>query len=297
MTLLSLHEAPASLPETGRERWGTDATETPQIGDLWLLSWDGDAQALVLIASTKPGYVTACPITLADEPAFAPAVHLPTSPLGAPLTLWPFLETGLGLHLLHRRFGSALSKNTVENLRRFALGDAEPELTICEPAADTDAAKEFVSALMATMQKLCFNDWPPATAGTATLDREALAANNASIPALRDVLDIPVHRARALLTGDAAPSPTEVEALAAAWDTTGDALLNKPQGDAIDALLSAAVKPALVALMDRRGIDETEARQAAQQEFAFAARSDRKDAATLMREALARLNARSDGTS
>src|SRR4051794_28500833 len=89
MTTLSLTEAPTALPANGQRRWLTDDAPAPQVGDLWLLSWNRDALAMVVITKVIDNYVLACPVTLPTAPAFPPAVIRVDTPLRVPLTVWP----------------------------------------------------------------------------------------------------------------------------------------------------------------------------------------------------------------
>ena len=132
-------------------------------GDLWVLSWDGTYRGLVCVAAVKDGYILGWPVTLADQPAFAPALVVARSPLNSPVNLWPTRETGLGMHLLHKPLGKLLDPEAIQPLS-WALEDGEdPGLPFASGSAADPANAAADEAMVERWETLCFHTWPEST--------------------------------------------------------------------------------------------------------------------------------------
>lgn len=298
MTTLSLTEAPEVLPAETQTRWLADDATDLNVGDLWLLSWDRNALAMVVVTRVIDDYVLACPVTLPGDPAFAPAVVREDSPLGVPLTIWPSAETGLGRHLLRRNLGSLLSERTVTLLRRYAEDGEESPLPVAEGDYHDDGNPEYLRELLGYMQGLCFHEWPTDTAENAVLSPDVINRQNATIAFLTETLDLTVPRARQLLRQETTPSDAEVAALAEAWDLEPAALLAPARDDAARTLIEPEFKPLLDQIIAEKGYNEVTARRRAQQEYARAARAAKiGDRKARMRAAIERvLRGQDDGS-
>jgi len=285
VTAYSLTEAPDVLPEGTRPNWLQAGSSDVSVGDLWLLSWNGDAPMLVVLARVIDDYVLGCPVTLASEPSFAPALGAQSAVLNVPLSIWPVAETGLGRHLLTRNYGPLISEQTARAMRRYAEDGAEAPL----PVVDGDFDQDVFDNLLTRMQSLCFHEWPTAEPGHALLDRPAMNAHNASVQMLVDVLDVDVPTASGLLQGHLVPTREQVAALADHLDVADPAhLLSVPTDEAARALIQPKFKAKLLAVMARFHDDEASARRRAREEYALAARSD-ASSLERMDEALNRL--------
>ncbi len=93
--------------------WRRGAVADVVVGDLWLLSWNAEALALGVISGVGDGYVLVWPVTLPHEAASRPAVCVRNSPLGVSVFVWASRETGVGLHMLHRRYGKLLEETVM----------------------------------------------------------------------------------------------------------------------------------------------------------------------------------------
>lgn len=297
MTTLSLTQAPALLPADGQRRWLEDDHTDLNVGDLWLLSWNRDALALVVVTKIVEDYVLACPVTFPADPAFPPAVVREDTPLGIPLTIWPRAETGLGKHLLRRNLGSLLSQRTVLLLRRYAEEGDESPLPVANGDYHADGNADYFRRLLGHMQELCFHEWPSDAIEHAVLSSDVIQRENADIRFMTTTLKVSVPRARQLLGQEATPSEEEVAALAEAWDLDPEILLVAPIDDAARTLLEPEFKPLLDVVMAEKGYDEVSARRRCQQEFALAARaSQTSDRRARMRAAIDRVLHENDGT-
>ncbi|MFB9315179.1 hypothetical protein [Nocardioides plantarum] len=297
MTTLSLSEAPATLPAEAQQRWVQDDAADLKVGDLWLLSWNRDALAMVVITKVIDDYILACPVTLPTDPAFAPAVVHEVTPLGLPLTIWPGIETGLGKHLLRRNLGSLLSETTVRLLRRYAEDGEESPLPVADGNYNDDGNPEHLRGLLAYMQGLCFHEWPTDAPQDAVISADVIAQQGAGIPFMTNTLGVDVPRARALLRQEAIPTDAEIAGLASAWNLEPSALLSASRDDASQTLIEPEFKPLLDQVMAAKGIDERAARRRSQQEYALAARAAQpNDRIARMRAAIERVLRASDGT-
>jgi hypothetical protein len=162
MQTLSLDEPPPGLTSEGAHLWLRGDGQDPLVGDLWLLSWDGIAAGLIVVARVLDGFVLAWPATLPGDPSFRPAIHVDNEALGLRLTVWPSFETGVGTHLLHRCLGSAMSLSAVDNVRHATMAGHDGPLPYAPTEYDEAAHAAFLSELLSTYQRLCFNQWPTA---------------------------------------------------------------------------------------------------------------------------------------
>src|SRR4051812_32611032 len=103
MSEFTLTSPPAGLNQPARDGWSSATTSAPELGDIWLLTWNGAPQGLILVPSVKPDYILGMPITLGSDLASDQEAILPHTVLGTESTLWFNAETGLGTFLLHRR--------------------------------------------------------------------------------------------------------------------------------------------------------------------------------------------------
>lgn len=273
MSKLSLTDAPVVLPVEARTRWLNDDHADLNVGDLWLLSWNLNALALVVVTKVIDDYVLGCPVTLPNEPSFAPAVVREETPLGVPLTVWPRAETGLGKHLLRRNLGRLLSETTVQLLRRYAEDGGEPPLPIAEGDYHAEGNSDYLRELLASMQALCFHQWPTDAVDNAVLSTQVVAREGTSISFMMETLGIGVPRARQLLLRSATPTESEVAALTKAWGLEPADILSAPADDAARVLIEPGFKSLLDQVMAEKGCDEVTARHLSQQEYTLAART------------------------
>lgn len=298
MTALSLDEAPAQIKENAREIWLHGEAVDPECGDLWLLSWNGDALSLAVITSVYPGFVRAWPVTLQPPGTDNVAVELPSQHFKSPLALWPLVETGLGMHLLDRKIDSVLSPRQVQLLRRFAYENDPPPLPLIidNKQEPTTADRDDIVQLFG---QLCFMEWPEKRAGEAVLAREVLAANGRTAEDIATALNLGIAESLALWTGQKAVDSTSAEQLCSVLELPVEEILKAPNGPEVRELQRPEYKKALRQLARQRGTTESQSRNATREEFALAARSTGSSRAlsSRVRAALERLLGEHDGTS
>jgi hypothetical protein len=298
MTALSLDEAPAQLEATARQVWLHGEAGDPACGDLWLLSWNGQALSLAVVGSVYPEFVRAWPVTLQPPDLDNVAVELQSRHFKAPLTLWPYAETGLGMHLLHRKIDSVLSPRQVQLLRRFAYENGPAPLPLINaneqgpPAADREE-------IIQLFRQLCFIEWPEKRPGEAVLAREALAAKGRTAEDVANALELEVAESLALWTGKKAVDEHSTERLCSLLQLPFEEIFKSPDGPEVRELQRPEHKDALRRLAGLRRSTESQSRNAAREEFALAARSTGSSRAVSVkvRAALERLLGEYDGTS
>lgn len=269
--LLTLEHAPSGVDS---KLWVTGAPDAPAVGDLWLLSWDGVALELAVISAVAPTFVLVWPASLPDAPSFPPAVVATETPLGLPLHLWPTRETGIGLHLLHRRFGSFLTARTMGLVSdELDVGESSV-LPLASPnveAANVEAASD---ALVDRWEAICFHTWPARQAGITPLGPRVLSQAGLEVGDLADALGIALPEAVGIARGETAPTAEHLAVLAARLGVDPEQLLQNELDADARLLLSPSAKDDILKIAQGHGTDEAGARDLIRSEFALAARSD-----------------------
>lgn len=298
MNTLSLNEAPVQLERAAQDVWLHGQSSDPESGDLWLLSWNGDAITLALISSVYPGFVRAWPITLQLPSANEVALEVKSSLFKSPLNLWPYHETGLGTHLLHRKIDRLLSEKQIHLLRQFAYEDSPPPL----PSAPTgEEHGETVTRVEITrlFQMLCFIEWPNSVAGETILVRETFLTHGKTASDVAKVLELDVAEALAIWTGKKSVDEARARRLCSIFELEFEDCFKPPNGPEVRELQRPIYKDDLVRLSALGGLTESQCRNATREEFALAARSTGPDKtlSTRVRAALERLIEEHDGAS
>ena len=267
----------AGLPPVLSSRDGSESPNPADLevmaGDLWVMSWDRFYLGLVCVAAVKQGYILGWPVTLPEEPAFAPALVVNHTPLRMPLFLWPTRETGLGMHLLHWPLGRLINPQSIQRIA-WALEDGEDPGMPFAPGAAADAANtEADEAMVERWASLCFHTWPE----TRTLYLSETKIKNAGGIASRiaDCLGLSSVDLRSLWTGVQPASEEQLAKVAHVLGVEASTLLaDDPMGEAVERLAAPLFKEPLLSLASHVGITEGAARDHARSQYALAARDD-----------------------
>ncbi len=267
----------AGLPPVLSSRDGSESLKAADLevmaGDLWVMSWDCSYLGLVCVAAVKQGYILGWPVTLPEEPAFAPALVVNHTPLRMPLFLWPTRETGLGMHLLHWPLGRLINPQSIQRIA-WALEDGEDPGMPFAPGAAADAANtEADEAMVERWASLCFHTWPE----TRTLYLSETKIKNAGGIASRiaDCLGLSSVDLRSLWTGVQPASEEQLAKVAHVLGVEASTLLaDDPMGEAVERLAAPLFKEPLLSLASHVGITEGAARDHARSQYALAARDD-----------------------
>lgn len=268
---LTLERAPEGVEPS---RWGVGSGGSPEVGDLWLLSWDGDALELAVVSAVAQSFVLVWPVTMSDDPAFRPAIVLAESPLGIPLHAWPTRETGVGLHLLHRRFGPALSARTMRVIEEALEEGETPPLPFAQANIAVSEIEGASDALVERWEAICLHQWPRGELGASPFDAEVLRVAGLEVGELADLLDVSIPEAVGFVRGETTPMPRQVELVAAALDVDPPAVLQNGLDADSRLLVSPIFKDDLLRIASLRQTDEGGARELVRSQFALAARSD-----------------------
>lgn len=267
---LSLDDAPHGVAP---DAWLRSASGDPQIGDLWLLSWDMRALGLVVVSGVAPTFILGWPVTLAGDRTFPPAIRVEGSPLGE-IAVWPSRETGVGNHLLHRRFGTALSARTMHLLAVAFEDGTEPVLPFATSDMDLEEREAASDQMVDAWEAINLNVWPVPRPGITPLDADVLRAAGTRVGDLAEILSTSVPAAVSLYNGESVPTLSELEILVAALGVPTEQLLrSQPDAETV-AMLAPDIKDDLVEISRRRAIGEEAARDLVRSQFALAARSD-----------------------
>lgn len=267
----------AGLPPVLSSRDGSESLKAADLevmaGDLWVMSWDCSYLGLVCVAAVKQGYILGWPVTLPEEPAFAPALVVNHTPLRMPLFLWLTRETGLGMHLLHWPLGRLINPQSIQRIA-WALEDGEDPGMPFAPGAAADAANtEADEAMVERWASLCFHTWPE----TRTLYLSETKIKNAGGIASRiaDCLGLSSVDLRSLWTGVQPASEEQLAKVAHVLGVEASTLLaDDPMGEAVERLAAPLFKEPLLSLASHVGITEGAARDHARSQYALAARDD-----------------------
>jgi hypothetical protein len=194
--------APLTLPTEGE-------VGQPAVGDLWVVSADGQDRGVVMISAVRDLHVLAWPVTLPTSAAAAPA-FLITVPDTGDFVAWPDAEFGLALAALDRRLAHVLDDRTTRTIR-WAVTEDEPvdSVSTC-PAVDTPEAVAAFEAVCSQAWALGDWAWPDNTIGEAALSQDALSDAGVEIAQLAQALGVKPGRASALARGVKVPTPEEV---------------------------------------------------------------------------------------
>lgn len=267
---LSIDDAP---PGVTADVWMHSVPGEPQIGDLWLLSWDAQALGLVVVSGVAPTFVLGWPVTLPGDQTFRPAISVDESPLGR-IAVWPSRETGVGNHLLHRRLGTALSERTMHLLAGAFEEGTEPVLPFATTDIGLEERETASDRMVDAWEAINLNVWPIPRPGITPLDADVLRANGTQVGTLAEILSVSVPEAVGLYNGEMAPAPSELELLVVALGVPTEQLLRSQPDTETIAMLAPRIKDDLVEIIRRRAIGEESARDLVRSQFALAARSD-----------------------
>jgi len=287
-------DGPVMMPEIPGELWTRSAPGAIAVGDLWLLAWD-DIIDSAIITAVRADYVLAWPVTFEPEAATGSArlVLSHDSPLGLPMVVWIQAETGIGTHLLARRFGPILSRYEINELRRSLLdGDSPSGTLVTTPAAEPSSnGEDILRRVLQRYQNFCFNEWPGHDVGEGVLNRSAIQGKGIRVEDVTDILGIGPARGLALWDGLAPPTELETTTLANALKTDKRELLVAPTSAEVDELKKPEFKADIMLLERKLGRSEREVRSLLLQSSMQAARQQggRADTAARINAAIHRL--------
>lgn len=268
--------------------WRQNAVADPAVGDLWLLSWNAEALALGVIAGIGDGYVLVWPVTLPSDAAFRPAVQVCESPLGIPVFMWASRETGVGLHMLHRRYGPLLAESAMAEVAEAMEDGIDGPLPYAPVAVHPGHESSDDDTMIDKWETICLNVWPRSNPDWAPLNRNVLRSRGVRPSYLAGILGIEASEAVALFNGERIPDDAQLAALESQLGAARSELLGPLVDESARELLTPALKEDVLKIAAHLGNDEETARDMARQEYAYAPRSTGTNR-DRMREAIQRV--------
>ncbi|PRZ34784.1 hypothetical protein CLV47_12316 [Antricoccus suffuscus] len=285
-------EPPHSLRVDAAALWrrGTGETDIRR-GDLWVLSWDGSPCGHVMVAANKSDYIIGWPVTLAEEPSYAPGLVVRVTPLAVPVVLWPSRETGLGKHLLDRCLGNLLSERQVLQVAAATDAGELPGLPFARGSSSDEANSASDRTMTEHWAELCFND-PRSDTGEVVLDENKIRAAGIDAQTVGRALGLDVVATRNIWSGTKPISAPDLSRLARAVgvpevDLTGV----DPASEYLSELARPVFKSDVVDLgRKRREREGTTRVRVSREALRLAARDDsRSRRPEKLRDAIARL--------
>lgn len=267
--MLALTETPSGV--TDPALWAVGLDGKPEIGDLWLLSWNYEVLGLIVLSGIADDFVIGWPVTLPSEPAFSPAFFA-DSLIGKGLGVWPTRETGVGMHLLHRRFGKLLAPQLMSELGRAIDNDDDPSIDFAPTASDPSEEIEFNDQMIEHWESICFNQWPVPNAEMYPLNQQVLIDANIKPSDLAAALDISQFEATTLHRGTRNPTGEQLDVLAETTGIDAQVLASPGRDEGAQLLTHPAWKVNVIEAGMKRSVSEAQARLGIQEQFAVAAR-------------------------
>lgn len=252
--------------------WSQRESSSPEVGELWLLAWNGEPLGLAIVSGVTPTFVLLWPATWPGESAFAPAISIDTSIGG--LFAWPTRETGVGRHLLHSRLDQPVSERTMALVLESLDNDTESPVPYAQTGPDNQERFAQEDAMLDRWEQICLNVWPKPALGTEPLNPDALRAVSLKVSDVSRILNIDSADSVALFRGESFPTSEQVSALSVASGLEPYELISSPVSEDVLFLLSPELKGSIERIGEARNIDEDVARALIRSEYALAARSD-----------------------
>jgi Predicted transcriptional regulators len=273
MNEYALNDAPALLNRAAAAGWKTPTAAAPAAGDIWLLTWNRQAQGVVLITKVEDDYVLGMPITFGTEHASELEAILPETVLGSPATLWFNAETGLGLFLLHRRvLPAAVGTELLTEYRRAGHLGVTPQFTI--GARPYNEAADLRDELLSQYQSLCFLDWPEPVLGEANLDAAVIEELGLNGEEFAKRSGVEPQLAFEMWTGERLANLEVAANLAEILAVPVEELFTVSHDRAVHLLGSPAFKERITLVGAETGEDERTVRNRVRSSYALAARTD-----------------------
>jgi len=277
MSTIPLQTAP---PGVDADTWVNGVPAPPAVGDLWLLSWDGQGLGLGVIASRHDSFVLVWPVSLPGDPVSPPAVQIAQTPLGVELHAWPTRETGVNDALLHRRLGPLLDPEVMDTTAdAMDDGDSPPLPFAPTPSPDlAEAAYTYSLQMVDVWERICFIQWPAPDVAE-TIDVDAMRTAGLAPSRVAELLGLPVEQAVAIFFGETPVTQEQARTLEGAVQAAAGSLVSQAAipDTVVRKLIDPRRKDQVLAVGERRALTEAQARDLVASQFALAARSNADD--------------------
>ena len=261
---------PASTP-MDPDRWRQGLPGDPQVGDLWVVSWDGTDLGLVLIAAVRPDHVLIWPVTDPSITPSAPCFRIAADWLTAELFAWPEAEAGMSKAVLDRRLGPVLSDRTMLAIR-IGMADGElPGSVSFAEQRDDELADITLDDVCRAANALCDIEWTTPAPGASPVDVTWAKDHNLTL-VLGEFVKGPPAVIRDIMAGMRVLPADVIDAVIARFDVSWTEFLAPIAGDEAVALNAPVRKHVILDISSRLNVSEAEARRAVWQKSLRAAR-------------------------
>lgn len=234
------------------------SVDSPEVGDFWVLSTDGEDRACMLVAGVRGNLVSAWPVTASGAHVSFPAFQLTTSGLG-PVDVWPQAQFSVCFAALSRRVARNLDATIVGRIGR-AVTERDNDLPIpAHPPITTDAQWDDLDAVCLSGWSIGAWEWPSRIAG-GVFDCTQLAEAGIEVRDLARMLGVSPKQASSLFAGEVTPTEAQVAALRTTTDSADWGLLREPSGPEVDELVHPRFKSRIDEVRGHLGITESVAR-------------------------------------
>jgi hypothetical protein len=245
---------------TDADRWQQGVTGSPQVGDLWVVSWDDVDLGLVLIAAIRPSHVLVWPVTATEPEPSAPCFRPKADWLHTELYAWPEAEAGVSKALLSRRLGPCLDDRAMRQIHGAVFdGEALTEIELA-PERDDPVAEDALASVCQFVGELSDIEWTAPAVGRSPIDTIWAEEHEVTPRLLFEAWGGPEPVARELASGRRMVPERLLNWLVQQFEVTETEPLGWISGPHVDALDDPERKAKVLSLARQRDTGEAEVR-------------------------------------
>jgi hypothetical protein len=225
------HLAPARIP-VNPALWSNGlSNNTPQVGDLYVVGYDGQDYGLVLIAAVRDSHVVVWPVTDESLSPSDTCFKLQADWLDEPLVCWPEAEAGVSYASLDRRLGHPVDDRTMLAIYFYLRGEDQPDDVEFYPHREDDSFFDALDAVCEYAGDLSDHDWPDPSETVGILNPNFVRERHLTPADVRDVVRETVPRViQEVLEGRRLLSPEQARDFAARFQSPIEDVLAPPRG-------------------------------------------------------------------
>lgn len=262
-------------------RWA-NGTTAPNVGDLWIVSWNDQDLGMVLIVAVRESHVVIWPVTDESVTPSAPCFRVEAEWLHEPLVGWPEAEAGLSYAALDRNLGHVLDSRTLRGIWAAIRENTNlPDVVTCAQD-DSDEADKALTRVCAFASGIGDLDFPDPDATTGSLNPRFAERHTVTARDIAALVEGPPALARQIVEGSRLLPETAALALAERYQERLEDVLAPIVGAEVIELRAPERKAKIVSIARRKAAPENDVRMEAWQQSRLAARQgarpDRKTA-------------------
>jgi hypothetical protein len=253
----------------------------PNVGDLWMLAWDGADLGLVVVSAMRQGYVLVWPVTDTRLAASSPSFYLDVDGITVKLIAWPEAEAGISTAVLsHRIRPSVLSGSDIRSIYEAVRGLGTPPAGVQFVGyRDDDDADDALNTVCLFASAASDIEWTAPAMGISPLSADALKRSGVTMRDIASMSSLAPAVVRNIFEGKRVAPSHLVASIAKEHHIRAEELLGPIQGAEVRAINTPVRKAQVVQLAARRGSGEAAARALVWEHSQRAARSTGQEAA------------------